>query len=113
MNLKTEKLDNVFLGMIFGFIKKMSWQSFDLRVRFKGRVIDREKGGGFEAREFKVSILDQNDIEYISPREQAEIDYGKKLDMQHKNRLRGGEKTSRYWKLKRLRGEAKSKADKK
>lgn len=101
MNFATDKLDSIFLRMIFGFIKTMKWQAFDLRVRFKGRVIDKELGGGFEARDFKVNLNKQEDLNYISPREQKELNYKTKLDRDHQNRMRGGEKNSRNWEIKR------------
>ena len=102
MNFATEKLDSIFLRMIFGFIKSMRWQAFDLRVRFKGRVIDKELGGGFEARDFKVNLNNQEDLAYVSPREEKDANYKTKLDRDHQNRLKGGEKNRRNWQIKNM-----------
>lgn len=92
---------DIFLRMLFEAVDNMLWKQFDLRVSFKGRKILRELGGGHEAREFKVEVLEKKEIEYLSPREIQDEKYQKKLDFDHQKRLKGGKKNSENWARKR------------
>ena len=99
MNFKSSSSDNVFIRMLFRHIDSIFWQNFELRVSFKGRRM--AVGIGNEARDFVVELVERKEIEYLSPREEKEIEWQQKKDHDHINRMRGAKKNSENWARKR------------
>lgn len=89
----------MFIRMLFKHIDSIFWQDFELKVTFKGRKMPI--GAGNEARDFAVSLVEKKEVNYLSPREEKQIQWEKKLQNEQINRMRGAQKNSENWARKR------------
>lgn len=105
MNFTTKNFDDIFMKAIFNGIRDAIWNNFAVVVSFKGRTIEREVGGGIDVRDFKVEVIEQEDIEYVSPRDKMIQRHLKNEAMEAESRKKGsrrsGEILKRKWAMKR------------
>lgn len=101
MNFTSKKVDNLFLKMIFRYIDNALWNKFELKVSFNGREISPEIGGGIEARDFKVELVEKGSIPYLSPRDKMLKRFDRNDERTNENRSKGGLKSSRVREAKR------------
>ena len=101
MNFTSNRIDDVFLKMLFRFIDNPTWNQFSLQVDFVGREISREIGGGIEARNFTVNLVEKKEVDHLSPRDKMFKKFESNDKISNSARSKGGLKSARMREAKR------------